>query len=158
MGPAIDKLGVRESFAKVIFSLREEWPLADKGILINHHVKSKRPLGKISAADLYAMSLYKISTRGVLARSLYKISIRGLFARSLYEVSVKGVYKSSLGKTPVRDPLATHLHTALGATSLKEEVSWQDLFERSPRKLSIRALLARSRQEISWQDLCTNSL
>ena len=33
----------------------------------------KRPLGKISATDLYAMSRYKISKIGVLARSVRKI-------------------------------------------------------------------------------------
>ena len=34
MGPSKDKHGVRESFAKVIFFIREEWPFPDKGILI----------------------------------------------------------------------------------------------------------------------------
>ena len=34
----------------------------------------KRPLGKISATDPYAMSLYKVSIRGVLSRSLQEAS------------------------------------------------------------------------------------
>ena len=63
----------------------------------------KRPLGRISATDLYAISVYKISKRGVPARSLYKISIRGLLARllkrSLYKRSPQ---KSSVGDLQVR--------------------------------------------------------
>ena len=38
MGPAKDKHGVRESFAKVTFFIREEWPFRDEGILIKTHV------------------------------------------------------------------------------------------------------------------------
>ena len=34
MGPAADKRGVRKSNVFI----PEEWPFADKGILINHHV------------------------------------------------------------------------------------------------------------------------
>ena len=37
MGPAKDKHGVRESFAKIFF-IREEWPFRDKGILINNPI------------------------------------------------------------------------------------------------------------------------
>ena len=37
IGPAKDKHGVRESFAKVFF-IREELPFRDEGILINNHM------------------------------------------------------------------------------------------------------------------------
>ena len=90
----------------------------------------KRPFGKISATDLYAMSLYKISKTGawqdlcqdLYKRSIGKISVRGLFAisqqisaqrfctRSLYEMSAQALYhKSSLGMIYVRDLLARSL-------------------------------------------------
>ena len=40
-------------------------------------------LGKISATDLYTMSLYKVSLRGVLAKCLYNISRRALCKQDL---------------------------------------------------------------------------
>ena len=52
----------------------------------------KRPLGKISATDPYAMSLYKVSIRGVLSRSLQEASWKDL-TRSLCNVSVQGLHK-----------------------------------------------------------------
>ena len=65
----------------------------------------KRPLGKISATDPYAMSLYKVSIRGVLSRSLQPdfyamslcmASIRGVLARSLYKIFTRGLLARSL--------------------------------------------------------------
>ena len=47
----------------------------------------KRPLGKISATDPYAMSLYKVSIRGVLSRSLQEASWQDL-TRS-YQISMQ---------------------------------------------------------------------
>ena len=38
MGPAKDKHGVRESFAKVKFLFAKNGPFRDKGILINNHI------------------------------------------------------------------------------------------------------------------------
>ena len=51
----------------------------------------KRPFGKISATDLYAMSLYKVSIRDVLA----KTSVQDLYKRShgktLEEISIEEI-------------------------------------------------------------------
>ena len=38
MGPAKDKYGIRENFAKIFFFIREEWPFRDKGILNNNYI------------------------------------------------------------------------------------------------------------------------
>ena len=51
----------------------------------------KRPLGKISATDLYAISLYKVSTIGVLA----KISVQDLYKSSVWKISVGGLLARS---------------------------------------------------------------
>ena len=79
----------------------------------------KRPLGKISATDLYAMCLYKISKRGVLARSLYKISIRGLLAR-LWKISL---YKRFPQEISVRDLKVRSLFKLLEKISEKDRCS-----------------------------------
>jgi len=91
--------------------------------------------GKISAIDLYAMSLYKISRSGGLARSVYN-SKRGLLAR-LEEISVQAFYKSSFGKISVRDLLARSLY----------KISTRGLRTRSLRKLSTRDLLVKNSVE-----------
>ena len=58
----------------------------------------QKPLGKISATDLYAISLHKISTRDCPGK-----------------ISVEAVYKSSLG------------HTVRTSWQDLKELSWQDL-------------------------------
>ena len=72
-----------------------------------------RPLGKIPAIDLYAMSLYKISIKGVLARSLYRslkevfwLDFTALYKRSPQKVSVgdlKARFRFKIPVVPAKD-------------------------------------------------------
>jgi hypothetical protein len=57
-----------------------------KSSLDRNHMEGA--LGKISATDLYTMSLYKVSLRGVLAKCLYKISRRALCKQDLCKETV----------------------------------------------------------------------
>ena len=69
----------------------------------------KRPIGKISATGLHAMSLHKISKRGVLARSLHKIPVWGLLARPWK----RSLYKRLPQKISVRHPRVRSLFKLL---------------------------------------------
>ena len=108
----------------------------------------KRPIGKIFAADLYAMSLYNISKRGVLARSLYKIFIRSLLARlkiSVRDLKVRSLFKL-LCTVSEKDRCSLH------------QVSVQDLYKRSPGKISVQDLYKGYVGKISVRGLLVRSL
>ena len=115
----------------------------------------KKPLGKIPATDLHALSLCKVCRRGVLARSLYKSFIRGLLARILQGVSWQDLNRY-LCNVSVQDLFMKSPTQALWKSSLGK-IYVRDLLARSLQQVSMRCLCTRSPKEVSWQDLCTRS-
>ena len=127
------------------------------------------PLGKISATDLYALSLYKISIGRVPARSLYEDLCEGSQIRSLFKLSLKDLWTRSLlsvtrfphkisitgllARSPQKNSTIQSSVGPVGKISRCKrslgKISGQDLRKRALGKSSVQAPY----KDVSWQDV-----
>ena len=111
-------------------------------------------LNKISSWNLCTSSLEEFSCQDLCKRPLGKISAQDFYAVSLYKISIA---KSSKAFPRSFQAIAKRFWRAPAKDDLQYEAFWQHLciFSEGSGKISVTDLDAKSPSQVPWQDLCT---